>query len=109
MILDNTKAINQLQRFRLIGKAEGVSFLFLLLIAMPLKYIFHLPLPVKYTGWIHGALFIAYLVFAFEVFVSLNKNFFWLIKVFIAAFFPLGTFIFDKSLKKDVVELEKAV
>jgi hypothetical protein len=32
---------------------------------------------------------------------SLKKNFFWLVKAFVAAFFPLGTFIFDRQLKKE--------
>ncbi|MCH9821996.1 MAG: DUF3817 domain-containing protein, partial [Bacteroidetes bacterium] len=40
--------------FKWIGRIEGFSFLFLLLIAMPLKYIWDEPLMVKYAGWAHG-------------------------------------------------------
>lgn len=96
-----------LNRFRMIGIAEGVSFLVLLLIAMPLKYFFNFPEAVKVVGWIHGALFVAFFYFAFEVMGSLNKNFLWLAKAFVAAFIPFGTFIFDKQLKKEAIILSQ--
>ncbi len=96
---ENSKKL--LHRFRMIGIAEGISFLVLLLIAMPLKYFFNFPEAVKIVGWIHGGLFIAFIYFAFEVMGTLKKNFIWFIKAFIAAFVPLGTFIFDRELKKE--------
>ena len=88
-------------RFRMIGITEGISFLVLLLIAMPLKYFFKIPEAVKVTGWIHGALFITFLYFAFEVMGTCKKNFGWFLKAFVAAIIPLGTFIFDRQLKTD--------
>jgi len=90
-----------LHRFRMVGIAEGISFLVLLLIAMPLKYFMQIPEAVKYTGWAHGILFITFIYFAFEVMGSLKKNFFWFVKAFAAAIIPLGTFIFDRQLKKE--------
>ena len=90
-----------LHSFRLVAIAEGVSFLVLLLIAMPLKYIFHIPQAVKIFGWVHGALFISYLYLAFEVMGTLKKNFSWFGKAFIAAILPCGTFVCDKQLKKE--------
>ncbi|MEP7236420.1 MAG: DUF3817 domain-containing protein [Ferruginibacter sp.] len=99
MIQQNSKKL--LHRFRMIGIAEGISFLILLLIAMPLKYLFHIPEAVKVFGWIHGALFITFIYFAFEVMGTLKKNFSWFIKAFAAALIPLGTFIFDRQLKKE--------
>jgi integral membrane protein len=94
-----------LHRFRMIGIAEGISFLVLLLIAMPLKYFLNFPEAVKVVGWAHGALFVAFIWFAFEVMGSLKKNFLWLLKAFVAAFIPLGTFIFDRELKKEEASL----
>lgn len=90
-----------LHRFRMIGLAEGISFLILLLIAMPLKYLFNIPEAVKVFGWVHGALFVSFIYFAFEVMGTCKKSFGWFIKAFIAAFVPLGTFVFDRQLKKD--------
>lgn len=88
-------------RFRMIGIAEGISFLVLLLIAMPLKYLFQIPEAVKIFGWIHGALFIAFIYFAFEVMGTLKKSIGWFAKAFAAAIIPCGTFLFDRQLQKD--------
>ena len=49
---------NPVTFLRTIGLIEGVSFLVLLFVAMPLKYFAGMPLPVKIAGWIHGLLFI---------------------------------------------------
>ena len=47
-----TTALQKLiHRFRMIGIAEGISFLLLLLIAMPLKYFLKIPEAVKIAGW----------------------------------------------------------
>ncbi len=90
-----------LRRFRMIGIAEGISFLVLLLVAMPMKYFMQIPEAVKFTGWVHGALFVAFMYCAFEVMGTLKKDLLWLAKAFAAAIIPLGTFIFDRQLKKE--------
>lgn len=92
----------------MVGIAEGISFLVLLLVAMPLKYLMNIPEAVKIMGWIHGALFITFVYFAFEMMGTLNKNFTWFLKAFAAAFIPLGTFVFDRQLKKEAVLLAKS-
>lgn len=87
--------------FRKIAIAEGISFLVLLLIAMPLKYFADLPQAVKWVGWAHGVLFVAFLALAYEVKTILDKNIGWFAKAFIASILPLGTFVLDKELKKE--------
>jgi integral membrane protein len=86
-------------RLRLTGFAEAVSWLLLLFIAMPLKYIWQLPQPVKVVGWAHGLLFIVYISLlikeAFRNRWSLKKT----ATGCIAAFLPFGTLVFDKQLK----------
>lgn len=83
--------------FRMIGRLEGVSFLLLLLLAMPLKYYAGWPLGVKIMGSLHGGLFLAYC--AAVLMVGVNHE--WPIKkqalAFLAAVFPCGTFIFEKK------------
>ncbi|MGZ8536618.1 MAG: DUF3817 domain-containing protein [Flavisolibacter sp.] len=91
---------NTLKWFRIIAITEGISFLVLLLIAMPLKYFADKPLAVKYVGWAHGILFVAFLILALQVKFILNKKFFWLIKAFIASILPLGTFVLESQMKK---------
>lgn len=92
----------------MIGIAEGISFLVLLLIAMPLKYYFDLPMAVKIVGWAHGVLFIAYVAI---VFLSIRLMKWNLIEVGIAlaaSLIPLGTFFLDKGWKKREQELASA-
>ena len=89
-----------LNLLRKAGIAEGFSFIILLLIAMPLKYFFQLPMAVKIVGWAHGILFVAFLVMAWEFRSDRKLSFKWLAMAFLAALVPTGTFFFDKTLKK---------
>ena len=85
------------------GIAEGISFLFLLFIAMPLKYFFKQPMAVSVFGWIHGILFVGFLSLAWEVKTERNKNMKWYGSAFAAALIPTGTFWFDKRLKAETI------
>lgn len=89
-----------LKSLRITGIAEGISFLVLLGIAMPLKYLADMPMAVKVTGWIHGALFILFLGLAWQVMDKYRQSFLWLGTGFVASLVPFGTFIWDKQLKK---------
>ena len=46
-----------LKRLRLLSFTEGVSTLLLFGVAMPLKYLWDMPMAVRIVGMIHGALF----------------------------------------------------
>jgi len=92
-------ATNWIKALRKIGIAEGISLLVLLFIAMPLKYFANMPEVVRVVGWVHGFLFILFMTVAYIVYEKLNWPFKKLIQAFIAAFFPFGTFVFDKHLK----------
>jgi len=93
--------MTKLSLLRKAGIAEGISFLVLLLIAMPLKYFFQLPMAVKIIGWIHGLLFVSFIGMAWAYKDERNKPFKWFVLAGIAALVPLGTFWFDKSLQKE--------
>ena len=56
-----------LNMFRIVSLVEGLSFLVLLLIAMPLKYQFGMPEAVSVVGMTHGMLFMAYVALTFMV------------------------------------------
>ncbi|MFW2077716.1 DUF3817 domain-containing protein [Acinetobacter sp. ULE_I010] len=89
-----------IKTLRIVGFMEGISFLLLLFIAMPLKYIWDNPILVKYVGMGHGVLFIVFLAILFVV-CEKQK---WSIKMFIlgltASILPFGPFVFDHKLKK---------
>lgn len=88
------------KRFRWISLLEGISFLVLLLIAMPLKYMWDYPLAVKYVGWAHGILFIIYIYTVFPTAQKLKWKFARTFFALIASVLPFGPFIFDRNLKK---------
>ena len=91
----------ELSLLRKAGIAEGISFLVLLGIAMPLKYLFQQPIAVKIFGWAHGILFVTFLFLAWEVKTDRNKSLKWFATAFLAAIIPTGTFFFDKKLKEE--------
>jgi len=85
--------------FKVIAYSEGISFLLLLGIAMPLKYWAGIPEPVKYLGWAHGVLFILYMIALIQVFFTKRLSIFKFGIGIIAAFLPLGPFLFHRNLK----------
>ena len=90
-----------LGKFRLIALLEGISFIILLFIAMPLKYLAGMPLAVKYIGWVHGALFVFYVILLVQVWIEHNWKFIKVLGAFIASLLPFGTFYLDKKLKEE--------
>jgi len=87
--------------FRIAAFAEGISFLVLLGIAMPLKYIAKIPAAVTIAGSIHGLLFITFLILAWETKNNYVKNYGWMGRAFLASILPFGTIIMDKQWKKE--------
>lgn len=87
--------------FRKTALAEGISFLVLLFIAMPLKYFANMPMAVTVVGGLHGALFVAFFILAREVKSDYKKDFKWLAKAGLASIIPFGTFYMDKEWKKE--------
>ena len=91
--------MSELKKFRLINKIEGYSFLILLFVAMPLKYIAGLPIATKIAGMLHGVLFIAFiyqLIVATEETPFTKKEAF---IFFIASVIPFGSFYTEKLCK----------
>ena len=88
------------QALRFVGTLEGISFLLLLGVAMPIKYIWGNPVFVKYIGMGHGVLFIAFLAILLVVCHRMK----WPLSMFLmglaASILPFGTFVFDIKLKK---------
>ncbi len=85
-------------RVRLIGMFEGVSFLLLIGVAMPLKYLAGFPEAVKVTGWLHGFLFICYCLAIFAAWISGHLSFGKSALGFAASLIPFGPFLIDRKL-----------
>jgi len=83
--------------FRIVSYLEGISYILLIGIGVPMKYFMQDPTLVKAVGMPHGLLFVAYVVLAFyvkDIFKWNTKTFLW---VLAASFIPFGTFYIDKK------------
>jgi integral membrane protein len=98
----NTPAATAIDSLRRVGKIEAVSFLVLLGIAMPLKYLAGLPLAVKVVGWAHGVLFVAFVIVLVRAKLRANLTLAQTLLVFIAALLPFGPFLIDRRLERVV-------
>ena len=88
---------SSLKIFRIITFLEGISYILLLFIGVPLKYIGHNEIMVKILGMPHGVLFVLYIMLA----LFNKKNMKWNIKdifmILIGSIIPFGTFYIDKK------------
>lgn len=91
--------LNSIQTLRILGNIEGISYLLLLGIAMPMKYFFGIPMAVKIVGMAHGVLFLAYcLLLVLQI--RMNKwHVLFGIYLFVATLIPFGTFVTDRKLR----------
>lgn len=91
-----------LRQLRLVAFLEGASFLVLLFVAMPLKYLAGLPLAVRIVGSLHGALFVLFLVALYRAASSRDWPGRRTVTAFVASVLPFGTFVFDASLRREI-------
>jgi len=88
------------KQFKAIAILEGISFLVLLGIAMPIKYILDHPEATEVIGMAHGILFIAYVL----MIIPIKKQLGWDLKTtflaLTASILPFGPFVVDRKLLK---------
>jgi len=95
--------MSQIRVFRMIGLAEGSSFLTLLFIAMPMKYFMGMPEVVRVVGSIHGALFVLYVGLLAAIHYRQRWSAMFSLYALIASVIPFGTFMLDKHLREKEV------
>jgi len=82
--------------FLKIGKIEGYSYLILVFIAMPLKYVFHIPEYIRPVGTLHGVLFVAFMILLALMFVKVKMSFKNAVLSFLLSLVPFGTFFLKR-------------
>jgi integral membrane protein len=75
---------------------------------MPLKYLADWPVAVKWVGWAHGVLFVAYMLQLALVFFSQRWPFWRGAMLFIAALIPFGPFLLDRRMKEYARQADSA-
>jgi integral membrane protein len=88
-------------RLRFIGMAEGLSFVLLLGIAMPLKYLAGMPMAVRIVGMAHGILFILYVAAIIHTTRARGWPMMRAATLLGASLIPLGPFFVDGQLRRE--------
>ena len=89
---------------RVISYLEGISYILLLFVAVPIKYYANDPSLVKLIGLPHGLLFVAYVILSLVNSKKYNWSFIKTVVVLISSIIPFGTFYVDyKYFKTDLV------
>jgi integral membrane protein len=89
-----------IQRFLQVGHAEGISYLVLLGVAMPLKYFFDLPQAVRMVGSLHGILFVAFIFMIAWLVVQKKMSILSAVKAFVLSLVPFGTFYLNRLVAR---------
>lgn len=100
------ESVTSIQRLRIAGLIEGVSFILLVFIAMPMKYMLGMPLAVKVVGWLHGGLFIVFCWLLMQTIITARWKLSQGALVVLAALVPFGPFMIDKRLKAEIASRE---
>lgn len=98
--------MSQIRKFRMTAMAEGSSFLLLLFVAMPMKYIMGMPRVVTVVGAIHGILFLTYVAQLTKLRTTHQWDNRFSLYAFLASLLPFGPFVFDKYLREKEFTME---
>ena len=94
--------MNALKQFRVVALLEGVSFILLLGVGVPLKHLFGIPQGSRILGTTHGMLTLWYLVTLMRTASECG----WPAKrwglALLASFVPFGAFFFDASIRREL-------
>jgi integral membrane protein len=92
--------MTNLLNLRLLGWIEALSFLALLFIAMPLKYMADLPIAVRIVGPIHGVLFIIFAVMIFMCHSDKKIDSKLALRCAVGSLLPFGPLLYHKQLSE---------
>ncbi|HUS37492.1 MAG TPA: DUF3817 domain-containing protein [Verrucomicrobiae bacterium] len=85
---------------RIVALIEAISYMLLVGIAMPLKYIWHQPMAVRVVGMIHGGLFVSFCVALARATISAKWPLSRAALLFVASLLPFGPFLLDRRMKQ---------
>jgi integral membrane protein len=87
------------QAFRWVTLVEGISYVLLLFIAMPLKYIAGIPEGVRILGMAHGVLFVTFCVLLALMTRRHQWNYKFSMGLFLSSLVPIASFFMDRKIK----------
>ncbi len=84
-----------------VSLAEGVSFLLLLFLAVPLQIFGHHQTPVMIFGMLHGLLFVAYLMIAVYGYLQRKWSTRHLVWILVMSVLPTGAFFAERAVRAE--------
>jgi len=91
---------NPLPLLRLVAIVEAISYLVLLGVAMPLKYVWGDPRAVKVFGMLHGILFLLMVWLLMRAVFEAGWPKRRVLLVFVASLFPVWPFLLDRRMRE---------
>ncbi len=106
-LLEHAGPMSALRGFRWVSFAEGISFLVLVGIAMPLKHAFDMPMAVRVVGAAHGALFLVFLVALFRASTEEEWGIARSAKNLMLSVVPFGFVWIERGVREDLARMEQ--
>jgi integral membrane protein len=91
-------------RFRIVAFVESLSFLLLVFVAMPLKYIWHQPQPVKILGSVHGGLFVFFALVMLQAAIEHRWKLMTCVRLMIYSFVPFGPWVLERLITRELAQ-----
>ncbi|MEZ2296421.1 DUF3817 domain-containing protein [Variovorax sp. RCC_210] len=102
---DRAGRVRWLKLLRGLGLAEGVTLVFLLGVAVPMKHLAGAPGLVSAAGPVHGLVFLCYLWLSVRVALAEGWGWRWTLRLCGVALVPLGTFFNDPFIRRRLDEI----
>lgn len=94
---------NRLKQLRTVAWIEGLSYLILLFVAMPMKYFADQPAMVRYVGMIHGLLFVLFIINTIQAKIEYGWSGGHMMRVMGTSLIPFGMIMFDRMVQEKEV------
>ncbi len=93
---------SQVTSLRWISFLEGLSLLALFFVAMPLKYVWGMPLPTRIVGSLHGLLFLVLLYAVHQAYLELKWSKMFAVVLVVLACLPFGFVFADRRIRAEI-------
>jgi integral membrane protein len=104
----NARWTDEVTQFRAVSLLEGVSYLLLLGVAVPVKYLLHEPALVRVLGRVHGGLFVLFVLALVRAAAAAEWKASRSITAFVASVLPFGAFWFERKLRAEAAASPRA-
>lgn len=89
---------SEVKQFRVVSALEGISYLVLVGIGMPLKYLAGAPEVVQIAGRVHGGLFVLFVIALVRAVIAASWPWSRAARLFALSLVPFGALLIDRDV-----------